>query len=251
MDAGTSALILLAGWLIGATGIGGVLVVPVLGAMEGLAVPHAIAASALAFALPGALALWRLRGHTEGLRATGGTSPLPVAGLIWGAVPGSLLGAAGVHHIGNAWLLAGLAVLALGSGLRGLRAPDAVPSATTTLTPAQSVGLGALVGLGSGLSGTGGPVLLVPLLMALRQPLPATVASAQAIQLPVALSAGAMHAWSGVLDLALALQLGAVLLLGSLAGQWAATRLAVARLQLLVSLLLIGTGLWLGWRLFV
>ena len=105
--------------------------------------------------------------------------------------------------------------------------------------------------MGSGLSGTGGPVLLVPLLMASRLPLPATIAAAQAIQLPVALSAGAMHAWSGALDFGLALELGAWLLLGSVAGQWAATRLAVARLQMLVSVLLIATGLWLGLRLFV
>ena len=80
--------------------------------------------------------------------------------------------------------------------------------------------------------------------------LPATVAAAQAIQLPVALSAGAVHAWSGALDLLLALQLGSWLLLGSLAGQWAARRIAVAQLQRLVSLLLIATGLWLAWRLF-
>ncbi|MDP3519129.1 MAG: sulfite exporter TauE/SafE family protein [Hydrogenophaga sp.] len=249
MDPITSALTLLAGWLIGATGIGGVLVVPVLGALEGVDLPRAIAASALAFALPGAVALWRLRGHAEGLRTTSAASPLPVASLVWGAVPGSLLGAALVHQVDKAWLLAGLATLALASGLRGLRPQGAAQGVVRPLARRQAGVLGALVGLGSGLSGTGGPVLLVPLLMALRQPLPATVAAAQAIQLPVALSAGAMHAWSGALDLPLALQLGAWLLLGSMAGQWAARRIAVSQLQRLVSLLLVATGLWLGWRL--
>lgn len=250
MDAGVSALILLAGWLIGATGIGGVLVVPVLGALEGVELPRAIAASALAFALPGAVALWRLRGHAEALRTPHNARSLPVAALILGAVPGSLLGAAGVHQIGNTWLLAGLATLTLSSGLRGLLPSNSLPAQPRAMAPLAAAGLGALVGLGSGLSGTGGPVLLVPLLLALRQPLAATVAAAQAIQLPVALSAGAMHAWSGALDLTLALQLGAWLLLGSLAGQWAARRIAVPELQRLVSLLLIATGLWLGWRLF-
>ena len=249
MDAGASALVLLAGWLIGATGIGGVLVVPVLGALEGMALPRAIAASALAFALPGAVALWRLRGHAEALRATGAAGSLPMAALIGGAVPGSLLGAFGVHHLGSTWLLVGLAALALSSGLRGLRTAAHGPS-LPGMAPPVAACLGLLVGLGSGLSGTGGPVLLVPLLMALRQPLPATVAAAQAIQLPIALSAGAVHAWSGALDLLLALQLGSWLMLGSLAGQWAARRIAVAQLQRLVSLLLIATGLWLAWRLF-
>lgn len=250
MDTGASALIVLAGWLIGATGIGGVLVVPVLGALEGIALPQAIAASALAFALPGAVALWRLRSLPHVKPAPGVGAPLPMASLIGGAVPGSLLGAAGVHHIGNTWLLAGLAALALVSGLRGLRPAQPEPEATQTITTSAAVVLGALVGLGSGLSGTGGPVLLVPLLMALRLPLPATVAAAQAIQLPVALSAGAMHAWSGALDLALAMQLGAWLLLGSLLGQWAGRHIAVAQLQRLVSCLLVATGLWLAWRLF-
>ncbi|HEX5285721.1 MAG TPA: TSUP family transporter [Polaromonas sp.] len=251
MDASTGALIVVAGWLIGATGIGGVLVVPALGALEGLAMPHAIAATALAFALPGAAALWRLRGHADRLQATGGATPLPITSLILGAIPGSLLGAASVHHVGNVWLLAGLAVLALGSGLRGLRPAQAGHGPAASWSRPRALAMGALVGLGSGLSGTGGPVLLVPLLMALRQPLPATIAAAQAIQLPVALSAGAMHAWSGALDVGLALELGVWLLLGSVAGQWAATRLAVARLQMLVSVLLVATGLWLVLRLFV
>ena len=42
--------------------------------------------------------------------------------------------------------------------------------------------LGVLVGVGSALTGTGGPVLLLPLLMLCRQPLPFAVVAAQAIQ---------------------------------------------------------------------
>ena len=53
MLAGSAAAILLAGWLIGATGIGGVLVVPVLNQLQGVALQQAIAAASLAFALPG------------------------------------------------------------------------------------------------------------------------------------------------------------------------------------------------------
>ncbi len=48
--------VVLAGWLIGATGIGGVLVVPALTRLGDLAVSQAIAASALGFAFPGAAA---------------------------------------------------------------------------------------------------------------------------------------------------------------------------------------------------
>lgn len=243
MGPASATAILVAGWLIGATGIGGVLVVPVLSHFEAMQVQRAIAASALAFALPGAAALWWLRSgaHAAGAR---------LGALVLGALPGAVLGALLVHHIDPRWLLAGLALLALASGLRGLLpAPAAatVPSALSTTTAAV---LGFAVGLGSALTGTGGPVLLVPLLMLRRQPLVATVAAAQAIQLPLALCASAAHWASGSLDLGLAAVLGALLLAGSLAGQWCARRMQVHWLQQLVSLLLLATGAWFAWRSF-
>jgi uncharacterized membrane protein YfcA len=91
-------------------------------------------------------------------------------------------------------------------------------------------------------------VLLVPLLMLWRQPLPQTVAAAQAIQLPVALCATAAHGLAGAVDWRLACTLGLVLLAGSVAGQWASQRMALGLLQKLVAVLLLATGLWFGWR---
>jgi uncharacterized protein len=86
-------------------------------------------------------------------------------------------------------------------------------------------------------------------LMLLRQPLRSTVPAAQAIQLPVALCAAAGHAWAGALDLQLALLLGGVLLVGALAGQWAAPRTPALALHRLVCGLLILTGGWFAVRL--
>ncbi len=108
------------------------------------------------------------------------------------------------------------------------------------------IGLG--VGLGSALSGTGGPVLLVPALMLARQPLPETVINAQAIQLPIALCAGTSHALLGALNYRLALGLGVMLLAASLVGGANAQRLPPAALHRLVCTLLILTGAWLGYR---
>ena len=53
--------VLLAGGLIGAVGIGGVLLVPVLTKLGGVPVPQAIAAASLGFALPALVALGPLR----------------------------------------------------------------------------------------------------------------------------------------------------------------------------------------------
>ena len=243
MGPATGAAILLAGWLIGATGIGGVLVVPALSQLEGLDVTRAISASALAFAFPGLAALWWLR------RSTAAGVPGLLA-LVGGAVPGALLGASLVHRIDARWLLAGLAALALGSGWRGLRTAQTSTNDGPPLALPAMGGLGLAVGLGSALTGTGGPVLLVPLLMMWRQPLARTVAAAQAIQLPVALCASAAHWAMGPIDLRLGCVLGVILLVGSLAGQWSAQRMNVRGLQQLVCVLLLVSGSWFAWRAF-
>lgn len=238
----SAVAVLLAGWLIGATGIGGVLVVPVLNQLQGIPLPQAIGAASLAFALPGLAAAWRL--HRGGTPLPAGTLALTLASL-----PGAALGALLVHRVSPHWLLAGLAVLALASGVWGLRRRPSLHD-RAPLPMAAMVALGVSVGLGSALTGTGGPVLLVPLLMLLHQPLRTTVPVAQAIQLPVAVCAAAGHACAGALDWRLALVLGVVLLAGALAGQWAAPRTPALALHRLVCLLLILTGAWYGWRLW-
>ena len=245
----SAALTVLAGWLIGATGIGGVLVVPMLIGLEGVELSQAIAASSLAFALPGAAALWRLR-RSGKAKERSAENHFSVIAVVLGALPGALLGAWLVHQVDVSMLLAGLAVLALFSGVRGLLSKPALLAMSLPIPVPLALALGALVGLGSGLTGTGGPVLLVPLLMALRQPLLGVVVAAQAIQLPVALSASLAHASSGTLDWSLALSLGLLLLLGSLLGQWSTSRIQTHHLQKLVSVLLIACGLWFAWRIF-
>lgn len=246
---GPAALaVIVAGWLIGATGIGGVLVVPALVSLQGLTAAPAIAASALAFAFPGVAALWAAR--SAGPQAVDDPQALPLLPLLLAAGVSAVAGAWLVHRMQPEGLLILLAALAIVSGLRGLRpvpvhAPQRPPARVRT---AGAVALGTVVGIGSGLTGTGGPVLLIPALLLLRQPLRPVVAAAQLIQLPVALAATLGHAQSGRLDLPLAMSLGLLLLAGSLAGQWAGRRMTTRHLQLVVSLLLLATGAWLGTR---
>jgi uncharacterized membrane protein YfcA len=244
MGVTTALAVLLAGALIGATGIGGVLVVPALTQLGGLDLPSSIAAAAIAFAMPGIAAivwLWR----------SGAWSPRWFA-LLAGAVPAAAGGALVVHRVNAGWLFAGVAALALFSGVRGLLQArgetTAGPAARAEPGVPALLALGAVVGFGSALTGTGGPVLLVPALMLWRQPLARTVAAAQAIQLPVALCAGIGHAAAGAIDWRLALLLGVVLLGGSIGGQAAARSLPVRTLQAAVSALLVLVGAWFAWR---
>ena len=214
---------------------------PVLHGMHGMDLRSAIAAASLALAFPGIAALWRLRATRKALPP--GTTSLLIA-----ALPGSFVGALLVRHVNLSWLLAGLAGLALFSGLWGLQRPTKGGGCLPPIGNGAMGLIGLGVGLGSALSGTGGPVLLVPVLMLARQPVPQSVINAQAIQLPIALCAGASHALSGGLNYPLALGLGVVLLGASLVGAASARRLRSTTLHRLMCALLILTGMWLGYR---
>jgi uncharacterized membrane protein YfcA len=238
--------VLLAGALIGASGIGGVLLVPLLTRLGAVPLPQAIAASSLAFALPALVALGPLRRQ----RALAAQCRPLLAGAFAGGAAGALL----VYHLPGSALMLGVTALVLFAGLRGLSAPAGADTGAGA-TPAAPLGtatwlaLGVAVGIGSALTGTGGPVLVLPLLLLLRQPVMLAVVAAQAIQLPVALASSAMHAWAGRLDLQLAALCGALLLAGALAGQRAAAGLDHRQLQRVVSVLLLAVGAWFVWLL--
>lgn len=235
--------IVLAGGLIGATGIGGVLLVPLLTTLGGVPLPQAIAAASLGFALPALVALRPLRREP--------TLTARCVPLLAGALLGAAAGAFFVRWLPAGALMAGVTALVLFSGWRGLRRPAAVAHPAHPPLPGSALlGLGALVGMGSALTGTGGPVLVIPLLMLLGQPVLFAVVAAQAIQLPVALASSTVHALAGRLDLGLALLCGVLMLAGSIAGQRAAMRLDTRQLQRLVSVLLLTVGAWFAWLLF-
>lgn len=223
--------VLLAGLAIGATSIGGVLVVPVLGTLAQVDPGRAVAAASLGFAFTGAAAWWL------GPRPAGGGS-LALDGF---ALAGAALGA-----LTLAWLPAGgvrltVGLIALGSGLYAL-----FGRARQRATPLPSVALvvlGLVVGCLSAWSGTGGPVVLLPLLALLGVPASVGVDAAQRVQLPVALAATAVNFAAGRLDILLGLGIGVLVLAGWAAGRWLARRLPVPRLRQVVALALIATGL--------
>jgi len=169
--------------------------------------------------------------------------------LLGGALLGAAGGALTVHLLSAATLMFGVMLLVLFAGWRGLRPVAIAAQQSAFLSGNRLFLLGALIGFGSALTGTGGPVLILPLLMLMRQPLPFAVVAAQAIQFPIALASSTVHALEGRLDIKLALICGVLMLLGSFAGQRAAAALNVAQLQRMVALLLLAVGLWFGWLL--
>jgi uncharacterized protein len=207
--------VLLAGLAIGATSIGGVLVVPVLGTLAQVDPGRAVAAASLGFAFTGAAAWWL------GPRDASGSSRLALDGC---ALAGAALGA-----LTLAWLPAGgvrltVGLIALGSGLYAL-----FGRARQRDTPLPAVALallGLVVGCLSAWSGTGGPVVLLPLLALLG-----------------ALAATAVNFAAGRLDIVLGLGIGVLVLAGWAGGRWLTRRLPVPKLRQAVALALIATGL--------
>jgi uncharacterized membrane protein YfcA len=228
-------LVIVAGWLGGACGIGGVLMVPALAAIEHVDPHKSIAATSIAFALMGALAYLRFRHERRPM--TGGLT------LMIATAPGAALGGLLVHDVTAAHLMTGLAVLLIASGLHSLiRASHADGEA---LAPVAMAVIGFVVGFGSALTGTGGAVLLLPVLLALRQPLQATVAASIAIQLPIGTFGALGHLAAGAVEPLLAGELSVLLISGAAAGRWCADRVPVPLLRHAVTFMLIGVGAYI------
>ena len=223
--------VLLAGLAIGATSIGGVFVVPVLGTLMQVEPQRAVAAASLGFAFTGAAAWWQTPRSAQGGGWALGLSAL--AGAALGALTLAWMPGGGVRlAVGVVALASGLFALFGRSWQRAAPLPDA-------LLVLLGLGVGAL----SAWSGTGGPVVLLPLLALLGVPATMGLDAAQRVQLPVALSATVVNFMAGRLDILLGLGIGVLVLAGWAAGRRLAQRLPVHRLRQAVALALIATGL--------
>jgi uncharacterized membrane protein YfcA len=228
-------LALVSGLLIGCVGIGGVLLVPSL-TLGGIPVHVAIAASMFSYLFAGGIATWIYA--REGSIAWGSAGWLAA-----GAMPGAFAGAVVANAVGAEVLTAVIGIAVAFSGLRSLwRAKASESGRGHELGPLWLGTIGLGVGFGSALTGTGGPTLLVPLLIWLGLPVLAVVGLSQAIQVPIAAMATVGNLAYGHLDIELGLVLSFGVLAGSAAGAriaHALPRLALTRLVGIV-LLLVG-----------
>jgi uncharacterized protein len=223
------------GIAIGSTGIGGVLLVPFL--IYALGMPAAIAV---------ALALWAFLWSglvAAGLYARHGSIAWgEAAWLSLAAIPGAYLGTHALGLIPPMVLEFLIAALIIAGAVNALRAPpsEAVlarpPSVTVLLL------LGAVTGIGSALLGASGALILVPLLVALRQPVLPSIGLGQAIQVPIALVASLANWLAGRIDVAEGLMLAAALSLGIAVGTPLAHALPQRALGRLLAITMLGAA---------
>ncbi len=232
---------LLAGLSIGTVGIGGVILVPVLTFALGYDLQTAIATSSFSFLFAG----------ISGTVAYTRQGTIPWRMVTWitvGIVPGAIVGArtnAAVPTVALVFAVAGLMIF---SGLNTLRNRTADDSPGGSLNLAQMVIIGLVLGFGSSITGTGGPVILVPILLWVGIPTILAIGSSQAVQIPIALAATIGYLLFGNIDVTLGITLGVSQAVGVMLGAVIAHRTHPARLRMMVAVSLIIVGAYVGIR---
>lgn len=231
-----SGIVFLVGVFIGAIGIGGVLLVPSLTYLGGLGVHIAVASCNLSYLFTGLIGGM--------LYARKGSIRWSMAGWLFaGAMPGAYLGAATLSLlpgtvieliIGALIIFAGVHALAKGAG-------DA-PIRESLGNPHLAV-IGLVTGFGSALTGTGGPLILVPIMVWLELPVLTAIGLSQVIQVPIALLATVGNLVHGAIDLWLGIGLAVVLMAGAAVGAHIAHRVSAQLLKRIVAVTLIGVGI--------
>jgi uncharacterized membrane protein YfcA len=201
-----------AGILIGMVGIGGVVVAPALIHVSGMAPQHALSIAMGGFVATGVFGLVSFARNSYGVRRA---DAVLLGGALIGAVFGSLIVAA-VSPVAAKLFIA---IVSLWAGVTSLRSSRALSEAAeSAFGSAVAAIVGLFVGVGSAASGTGGPLLLLPVLLWKGVNARYAIALAQAIQLPIALAATATNSILGVPAVPEALYLGFGLLIGMQVG---------------------------------
>lgn len=227
------------GILMGATSIGAVLLVPFLRYFGGIDVHVAIDSAMFSYIFSGAAGVW--------LYARRGSIPWSTAGwLVLGAMPGAFLGSMLKSLVPGLALEVFIGLLLVFAGYTALRSGSGGAAAMRVLAKPLLVALGAFTGVVSALSGTGGPVTILPLLLWLKVPVLAAIGLAQAIQLPIALLATGGNVLSGKIDFLIGSTIAVALVVGMVAGASLAHALSPAMLKRGVAwfILIVGIGIF-------
>eukprot|EP00041_Stephanoeca_diplocostata_P021185 m.488042 g.488042 ORF g.488042 m.488042 type:complete len:295 (-) comp21761_c0_seq7:39-923(-) len=264
---------LLAGILIGSVGVGGIIIVPSLIEFKGyIDVQTAIASSMFSYIAVG------IAGGIEYTRKGSVVWPSS-AWVIFGATPGGFLGAFILQFLGDLAIKLTLYVLVLLSAVyalyrtltdttadppadpdrHGILSGVALPADAVQTEPAVAVpslplapyrttqgrvlrGLvGFIDGLGSALTGTSGPVILLPMLFSLSWGVLDALGSAQVVQAPIATAATVAFVTlrPGTIDFVLGGCLSAGLVPGAIIGAAIAHHVPLRKLKISVAVILV------------
>ncbi|MCH7864423.1 MAG: sulfite exporter TauE/SafE family protein [Proteobacteria bacterium] len=245
-----STLVLLGGFsvfvgvLIGGVGIGGVLLVPVLTYIFTIDIHIAIAAAMFSYLFSG------LVGATIYARKRS-INWMMALWLCAGAMPAAFMGAlvaSAVPARGLEFLIATLIVFA---GVNALLTPVEDAHGDRLLGPVQLLVIGVITGFGSAITGTGGPLVLVPMLVWLKVPTLIAVGLSQAVQLPIGSMATIGNFIYGTVDMVIGGVIAAALMIGAALGAHLAHAVSPTTLRRLVAWVLVAVGIFIVGRILL
>lgn len=224
-------------FLIGATSIGGMLLGPALNMLGEVPIHMAIPSCMFAFIFAGGIgALFFSRGGAK-LRED-------LVELVVGAGIGAFAGSFALAHLPAIVIQLLVAAVCIASGVRSLLVGTRHLGSEPSVRPAKRILfiIGIVTGFGSALTGTGGPMILMPCLMALRVDIKRAVGLAHLIQLPIGILATAGNLLLGRMDFGVALPLTATVVVGAGVGAIFAQRVSTRALGQSVAVLLVVSG---------
>lgn len=226
------------GVLIGVVGLGGLLLVPLLAELGHYGEHEAIGLSLASFVALGAI------GFIERFRT--GTPPARSELMLYAAmIPAAAAGTFAIAYIPEHILALVIALSIATTGLWTVFAPNVGGTSPLPSNPLRVTAYGAIAGAGSALTGTGGPLVLMPLLIAEGVAIRETISIARASQLPIALTATITRARTATLNIPPAIMLSTLMIIGMLIGTKLATQVPAKTLQKAVAWLLTITGAYL------
>ncbi len=219
----------IAGLFIGCIGIGGVIVVPVLVYLGGLEIQTAISSAMMGYLLTGLIGTI--------VFARKGSIDWQMAGWICaGAMPAAMVGAWLSNNVPGVALETIIGVLTLGSGAHTLLNRTSVAANSRTINANGLVLIGAATGVLSAITGTGGPLVLVPVMLWLQVPVLTAIGLSQAVQLPIAALATVGNFAFGNPSIVLGAMPAAMV------GAWLSNTVPGVALETIIGVLTLGSG---------
>lgn len=239
-----AAVAVAVGFFIGAVGVGGVLLIPFLVLLGGLDI-HAAAATALfTFLFTGILGTWlfQRRGSIRWRLAWPVCAGATIAGYL-GAAAASRIDArpltlliAGIIMVAGLWILRPAPARATSDGDGELGKPGTL------------LGVGAVSGFGSGLSGAGGPLFSVPIMVLLGFSPLAAIGVSQVLQIISAVSGSLSSFQDGRIHFAVAAWVTVFELAGVVVGTWLAHSVSSVALRRIAAWLCVGVAVLMAVR---
>lgn len=232
---------LFVGFLCGATSVGGVLLIPAIVYCLNMDIHLAAGTALCSFFFTAIFGTW-MHGKNGRLRRAYAI-PMATGGLIFGCI-GAVVNYATTSGALNA-VLAWIIIL---SGVAALRPMKGRADREAHGERGLLFGIGAFVGFMAGLTGVGGPVLSVPIMIALGFDPLLSVAAALPLQLACCFSGSLGNLFLGQIDWPLAMLTVVLQMFGFWTGLKAAQHMNTVFLRNSVSLLCIGTGVFMLYR---